>query len=199
MKGNIDILIREGGVQIGSPFAEEKSEFIAHPGTDLGQRIIRFCAPQKPANINVTCYIAEDLLFFKDIILPLQTANIKEAVNFQLDLLTPFDGEMLHSFNTIRHDDGFHVALYAVLAENVVPYLDEVAKHDCQLVGLFPESQRFVTPLSKKKQKWALLLLIFLLTNIAYEIFPSYFIYNIACQPDCISLFSTCKNVPLGR
>ncbi len=158
MKGNIEILIREDGVQIGSPFAEEEGEFIAHPVTDLASRLARFCAPQNPSGVKIIFYIAEDLLFFKNIILPLQTANIKEAVSYQLDLLTPFDGDMLHSFSSIRGSKGFTIGLYAVLAETVVPHLEEVSNHGFQLIGLFPESQRFITPLCKKKEKWALLL-----------------------------------------
>lgn len=158
MKGSIEVLIREDGVLIGSPFAEEAGEFIAHPVTDLGSRLARFCAPQTPSVAKVIFYIAEDLLFFKNIILPLQTANIKEAVSYQLDLLTPFDGDLLHSFSSIRGADGFHIGLYTVLAENVVSHLDEVSNNGFQMTGLFPESHRFITPLSKKKEKWALLL-----------------------------------------
>ena len=158
MKGNIEILIREDGVQIGSPVSEEKGEFIAHPVTDLGSRLARFCAPQSPSGTKVVFYIAEDLLFFKKIILPSQTANIKEAVSYQLELLMPFNGDILHSFSSTQVSDGFHIGLYAVLAEDIVPHLDEVANQGFQLAGLFPESQRFVTPLSKKKKRWVLLL-----------------------------------------
>ncbi len=158
MKGNIEILIREDGVQIVSPIAEEQSEFIAHPVTDLGSRLARFCTPQSPSGVKVVFYIAEDLLFFKKIILPSQTTNIKEAVSYQLDLLMPFNGDILHSFSSTQVAEGFQIGLYTVLAENVLPHLDEVSNHGFQLTGLFPESQRFITPLSKKKKKWALLL-----------------------------------------
>jgi hypothetical protein len=156
MKERAEILIRQDGVQISSSFKQEV-EFIAQPVTELGNRLTRYCSPKSPAGLDVLFYIAEDLLFFKKFTLPLKTADLKEAISYQLDMLAPFDGKMLHSFTAVRDKQGYNICLYATSEEAVVPLLDEVTAQGFQLAGLFPESQRYVTRLSKKKE-WALLM-----------------------------------------
>lgn len=156
MKERVDILIRHDGVQISSSFKQEV-EFIAQPVTELGSRLARYCAPKGPAGLDVLFYIAEDLLFFKKFTLPLKTADLKEAISYQLEMLAPFEGKLLHSFAAFRDKQGYNVCLYAVPEEAVLPLLDEATAQGFQLAGLFPESQRFVTRLCKKKE-WALLL-----------------------------------------
>ena len=156
MKDRVEILIRQDGVHISSSFNQE-TEFIPQPVTELGSRLIRYCAPKSPASLDVLFYIAEDLLFFKKFTLPLKTADLKEAINYQLDMFAPFDGKMLHNFTAGRDKQGYNVCLYVASEEAVVPLLDEVTAQGFQLAGLFPESQRFVTRLCKKKE-WALLM-----------------------------------------
>ncbi|MBU4262014.1 MAG: hypothetical protein KKC76_09095 [Proteobacteria bacterium] len=156
MKERAEILIRQDGVHISSSFKKE-GEFIAQPVTELGSRLARYCSPKSPTGLDVLFYIAEDLLFFKKFTLPLKTADLKEAISYQLDMLAPFDGKMLHSFTAVRDKQGYNLCLYAASEEAVVPLLDEVTAQGFQLAGLFPESQRYVTRLSKKKE-WALLM-----------------------------------------
>ncbi|TFG36826.1 MAG: hypothetical protein E4H46_02930, partial [Desulfobacterales bacterium] len=156
MKESIEILIRQDGLLISSPFKQEV-EFIAQPVSELGSRLVRYCTPKSPAGLDVLFYIAEDLLFFKKFTLPLQTADIKEAISYQLAMFAPFEGKMLHSFTTVRDKQGYNVCLYAALEEAIVPWLEEVTAQGFQVAGLFPESQRYVTRLCKKKE-WALLL-----------------------------------------
>ncbi|MCB2181682.1 MAG: hypothetical protein KQH63_06645 [Desulfobulbaceae bacterium] len=153
----IEILIREDGVLVGSPFTEEKGEFIPSPVTDLGSRLAKLAAPKNPSSTSIQIYIAENLLFFKSLTLPLQTPDIKEAVNFQLSMLVPFEEEMLHGYTTTRTKEAYNISLYAVPSEKVVPFLEEIAAAGFQLSGLFPESQRFVTQVTKQ-QDWGLLL-----------------------------------------
>lgn len=156
MKESIEILIRQDGLLISSPFKQDV-EFIARPVSELGSRLVRYCTPKSPAGLDVLFYIAEDLLFFKKFTLPLQTADIKEAISYQLAMFAPFEGKMLHSFTTVRDKQGYNVCLYAALEEAIVPWLEEVTAQGFQVAGLFPESQRYVTRLCKKKE-WALLL-----------------------------------------
>jgi len=156
MKESIEILIREDGLHVSSPFKQEV-EFIAQPVNDLGSRLVRYCTPKSPTGLDVLFYISEDLLFFKKFTLPLKTADLKEAISYQLAMFAPFEGKMLHSFTAVRDKQGYNVCLYAVLEEAIVPWLDEVTAQGFQLTGLFPESQRYVTRLCKKKE-WALLL-----------------------------------------
>ncbi|MCJ7600745.1 MAG: PilN domain-containing protein [Desulfobulbaceae bacterium] len=156
MKESIEILIRQDGVHISSPFKQEV-EYIAQPVSELGSRLVRYCTPKSPAGLDVLFYIAEDLLFFKKFALPLKIADIKEAISYQLAMFAPFDGKMLHSFTAVRDKQGYNVCLYAALEEAIVPLLEEVTAQGFQVAGLFPESQRYVTRLCKKKE-WALLL-----------------------------------------
>jgi len=156
MKESIEILIRQDGLHISSTFKQE-IEYIAQPVSELGSRLARYCTPKSPAGLDVLFYIAEDLLFFKKFALPLKTADIKEAISYQLAMFAPFDGKMLHSFTAVRDKQGYNVCLYAALEEAIVPLLEEVTAQGFQVAGLFPESQRYVTRLCKKKE-WALLL-----------------------------------------
>jgi hypothetical protein len=157
MKESIEILIREDGLHISSPGKQGEVEFIAAPVTDLGNRLVRYCASKNPASLDVYFYISEDLLFFKKFSLPLKTSNLKEAISYQLDAFAPFEGKMVHSFTTARGKQGYNVCLYAALEEAIVPLLDEVVARGFKLAGLFPESQRYVTRKNNKKE-WALLL-----------------------------------------
>lgn len=158
MKEQIEILIREDAILIGTPFAGEGAgENLARPVTDLGNRLVRHCAPRNPATIQVVFYIAEDILFFKRFSLPLKTADLKEAVGYQLAMNAPFAGEMLHTFSAERGKEGYEITLYAIDEDTILPSLEEVAAAGFQLVGLYPESQRYVTSPAKKRQ-WALLL-----------------------------------------
>ena len=156
MRERVEILIRQDGVHISSSFKQE-TEFIAQPVAELGSRLVRYCTPKSPAGLDVLFYIAEDLLFFKKFTLPLKTADLKEAISYQLEMFAPFDGKMLHNFTAGRDKQGYNVCLYVASEEAVLPLLDEAAAQGFQLAGLFPESQRFVTRLGKKKQ-WALLM-----------------------------------------
>ncbi|MFH1215401.1 MAG: hypothetical protein V1706_02760 [Pseudomonadota bacterium] len=156
MKESVEIFIRPDGLEIHTPFKQE-TEFIPHPVTDLGRRVTRCCEDKNPSGLNVSFYLSEDLLFYKNFSLPLKTADIKEAVGYQLAILAPFEGKMLHRYTAIRGKQDYSISLYALLEEKVTPWLDEVAGQGFRLVGLFPESQRYVTRLCKKK-RWSLLL-----------------------------------------
>ncbi len=157
MKESIEVLVREDGVVIGSPFVEGEGDFVPRPVKELASRLSRYAGSKSHVSSEVVFYLSEDILFFKAFTLPLKTPDIKEAVGFQLSMLAPFDGEILHSFTAARSKDGYRICLYAVAADPVGQYLDEAASAGFQLMGMFPESQRYVTA-SVKKQQWALLL-----------------------------------------
>ncbi|MBI5557597.1 MAG: PilN domain-containing protein [Deltaproteobacteria bacterium] len=157
MKESIDILIREDGLSISSSFKQGEVEFIIQPVSDLASSLLRYCTPKNPAALNVFFYIAEDLLFFKKFTLPLKTTDIKEAISYQLAMFAPFEGKMVHGYTAVRTKQSYNICLYAALEETLVPLLDEVSAQGFQVAGLFPESQRYVTRLGRKKD-WALLL-----------------------------------------
>lgn len=156
MKESVEIFIRPDGLQIQAAFQPEP-EFVSHPVTDLGIRVTRFCGAKNPSGLNVFFYLSEDLLFYKKFSLPLKTADIKEAVGYQLAMLAPFEGKILHGYTALRGKQEYSISLYALQEEKVIPLLDAVAGQGFHLAGLFPESQRYVTRHCKKKQ-WSLLL-----------------------------------------
>lgn len=157
MKESIEVRIQEDTILISSPYAREGDEAIDQPVSDLSTHLIRLAGSKSPSSVSVLFYISEDLLFFKKLFLPLQTGDIKEAVSYQLAILAPFDGEILHSFTTVREKGGYRICLYALSLKTVGTYLDQAASAGFKLVGLFPESQRYVSR-QNKQSSWALVM-----------------------------------------
>lgn len=101
-------------------------------------------------------FLAEEVLFCKTFWLPSNTSNLKEAILYQLEMLVPFpEDSFYYSYSTDRQKDKVRVTLYAVLKERVDPYLAQLKEEDISILGLFPESLRYLVP-SKRKEKWAL-------------------------------------------
>ena len=123
----------------------------------LGKRLAGFCAEQGLGSASLILYLDEDLLYFKKFQLPLKTANLKEAVGYQLGLLAPFAEPCLHSFNAVRKKEVYDVLLYAVQAGQVESMVDDLLAEGFQVTAVLPESQRYVGG-KLKKTKWALLL-----------------------------------------
>ena len=116
---------------------------------------IGLVAQQGPA---VTVYLAEELLFCKQFSLPVKVSGIKQAINYQLDMLLPFPQDAcFFSYETERRKRETSVTLYAVPKEAIAPHLEELSQSGHSLVGLFPLSQRYLGR-SQGKKKWALLL-----------------------------------------
>jgi len=114
-------------------------------------------SPDAEAGI-VTLYIAEELLFCTNFILPAKTANIKEAIRYQLDMLLPFpEDTCLSCYTAERGENGTRITIYALSREFVEPHLSELVSQGRTIGGMFPLSQRHVTR-ALRKEKWALLL-----------------------------------------
>lgn len=157
MKGFVEIFIHDEGIRITAPIRSGEELSLPSPVSDLNSRLARFVQENGLRGLPVIFYIAEDLLSFKKLQLPLKTANIKEAVAYQLSMLVPYNDEILHSFSSIRQKDGHDISLYAVEAEKVEPFVEEVFEAGFEIIGLYPESQRYVTG-AVKKEDWALFL-----------------------------------------
>ena len=157
MKGFIEIFLNNEGIRISAPARCKEELFLSSPVSDLANRLERFVKENGVSGSPVLFYIAEDLLSFKKLMLPLKTANIKEAIAFQLSILVPYNDNILHSFSSVRQKEGHEVAVYALEAEKVEPFVEEVFQAGFELAGLYPESQRYVTG-AVKKEDWALFL-----------------------------------------
>lgn len=157
MKGFVEIFLHDEGIRISAPARSSEELFLPTPVSDLNNRLARFVQKNGLRGLPVIFYIAEDLLSFKKLQLPPKTANVKEAVTYQLSMLVPYNDEILHSFSSIRQKDGYDISLYAVEAEKVEPFVEEVFEAGFEIIGLYPESQRYVTG-AVKKEDWALFL-----------------------------------------
>jgi len=157
MKGVVEILLLDDGIQISCPLKVHDKVVLSEPVADLVDRLSRFVDKNGLRGLAVVFYISEDILFFKKTFLPLKTGDIREAISFQLGMLVPYHDDILYSFSSVRQKAGYDISLYAVEAEKVEPFVAEVFKAGFEINGLYPESQRYVTG-AVKKDDWALFL-----------------------------------------
>lgn len=154
----IEIIIHGNGATIRHPQEEGAAElFVASPET-FGKDLVEFCVRTGISATSVIMYVSEELVFYKSFELPLKTPNLKEALEYQLGLLTPFsEDSYLYSYSTVRAKNEYKISLFAVQREQIAIYMQGVADAGFTIEGLFPESQRYVTR-SAHKDKWALVL-----------------------------------------
>jgi len=157
MKQAIPVIIQEEGLFIYHPQNDGKGEFVAGDGTDCGERLLQFCARQGISYNTVILFAAESLLFFKQFELPGKNIDLEEAIGYQLGLLTPFDPQdVYYAYSATKDKENHLVTLYAVAAGKVLPYLEGLNNAGFNLLGLYPESQRYVTK-TKLPATWAML------------------------------------------
>ncbi len=157
MKDALEIIIEKNGVNICHPFSNDADMFIDNKSL-LGERLLAYCSRNNISFSKVSLFVSEELLFFKSINLPLKTRDIKQAVEYQLDMLIPFPKEtMLFSYTNERLKENYRLNLVAVNKQLVEPVAQEVSNAGYIITGLFPESQRYINRLAQKS-KWALVL-----------------------------------------
>ncbi len=158
MKNVLEIVIHGDWVNISYPAADIETEFVSGKESSLGDHLVLFCQKNGINPTSVVFFISEELLFFKSFKLPIKTTDLKTAINFQISQLTPFDADtMIYSFTTKAEGNDYLVCLYAVQSPVIQGYLQQVAVAGYSIMGLFPESQRFVT-VKDKKNKWVLVI-----------------------------------------
>ena len=123
----------------------------------LGKEVAAFCVEQGISGADVVFYLGEEMLFFKKFHLPAQTVDVKEAVELQRDLLLPFADDCLYSFISERGKDGYDVLIYATGRSALEEAVIDVKNAGFRLLGIFPESQRYITHKLKKMTSWGLL------------------------------------------
>ena len=158
MRNFLEIIIQPEGLTLCDPGGNGRNEHIGNEETSLDERLARFSAAHDISTGNSVLFISEELLFFKQFELPVKTPSLKEAIAFQLGLLTPFpSNSVLYSYSTSRNKDVYQIALYATPRQTVQSYLQKLSDAGFTILGLFPESQRYVTR-TRRKMRWALLL-----------------------------------------
>lgn len=158
MKEPVEIIINKHGITLCHPTDCAKSAFIARDEKGIGGSIGEFIKFANTAATTITLFVAEELLFFKAFELPLDTADLKEAVSYQLELTTPFGDETpWYNFEAVRAPGRYQITLYAAQSGYIDVYIQEIIEAGFQISGLYPESQRFVCRLNRKN-RWGLLL-----------------------------------------
>ena len=156
MKDVLKIIIKKDGATICHPLDRELNKFIYHQDGPFVDRLAEFCSENGLSVSSVALFISEDQLFVKFFQLPLQTPDTKEAIEFQLDMLTPFSEEtILHSSKIVRQKDCYRVIIFAARWEPAGSYMAEFIDSGYKILGLYPENQRYVIRFNRK-QKWAL-------------------------------------------
>ncbi len=155
----MQIIIQRDGITLSRPRESGVAEFVnARDTALLGERLTDFCVKNGISATAIPLFVAEELLFSKTLDLPLKTPDLKEAVTYQLSLLTPFTEEAcLHSFVSVRGKDAYRITLYAVQRSLIDPYIREITGAGYKIAGLYPESQRYVNK-ACRKIKWALVM-----------------------------------------
>lgn len=158
MKEPIEIVISNDGLLLCHPQQGGVTEFVGREEPVLAERIAAFIGRVGAASAKLNLFLAEDLLFFKLLHLPLDTPDIKEAIGYQIELLTPFDDEMIwRTFATVREEGGYRITLFAARSQELELLVQSLIDAEFQIAGLYPEHQRYVNR-SRRKGQWGLLL-----------------------------------------
>jgi hypothetical protein len=134
------------------------TELVDRDAPELVEKIAAFIARAKAVSGKLNLFLAEELLFFKLVHLPLDTPNIKEAIGYQIELLTPFADESIwRTFATVREEEGYRITLFAARSKDLELLIQLLVDGGYQIVGLYPEHQRYVNR-GRRKGQWGLVL-----------------------------------------
>lgn len=158
MKSEVQILIEKDRITFWHPLASDTVPLAPGQEVALGSRLRTFCRKARIPGNQVVLFVAEELLFYKALELPLKTPSLKEAIGFQLGMLTPFaEDELLSGFEVHRGAEGYLVHLYATRREPLQGFLEDLSRGGFKVTGLFPEHQRFLAG-SARRNRWILVL-----------------------------------------
>ncbi len=157
MKDYLEIVIYKNGLKLCHPTDNSVFEFVPKEEGSVAVKIADFIRTISAPAGTIHLFVAEDLLFFKTFQLPTDTMDLKEAVSYQMEMLTPFDETTWHSFDSIREEEVYRITLFAARSQFIDIYIQEIIDAGYTISGLYPESQRFVNKLNRKTP-WALLL-----------------------------------------
>jgi len=161
MSEPLQLLILRDGVTVigdGRQGGGGETEPTSMAEKSLGKQLAEYTAARGKENIDVQLFVSEDLLFYKTLSLPPDTRDLKEAIGYQLGMLVPFaEEDLLYGFVSRREKSEIKISLVASSKKFIEPYLEELAKDDMHIVGLYPAYLRYVTK-AVPKDNWALVL-----------------------------------------
>lgn len=158
MNEPLQLNIERDGIVICHQLADRETKLALNDEVSLGEQLAEYSITRGMQGNTLLIFVSEDLLFYKTILLPLNTQDLKEAISYQLGMLVPFEEEdLLYSFSSVRGENGYAVTLAATSKQRIEPYLEELVEADFQIAGLYPAFQRYVTR-NGPKGKWALVM-----------------------------------------
>ncbi len=158
MRDALEITLSRDSFLLRHPSVEGSAEYQLEEKSGLGDKVAQFCSEKGLSVGSVVFYVTEELLYFKSFGLPVNTPDLKDAVQYQLGLLTPFDRDaMLYAYSAVPEKEMYRVNLYAVQTGDIENYLEEVTELGGRILGLYPESQRYVGRSGPKKE-WVLVM-----------------------------------------
>ncbi|MEW6219839.1 MAG: hypothetical protein AB1634_09945 [Thermodesulfobacteriota bacterium] len=145
MKEALAVIIQTGRLVFCHPERPEERERIAFGESHAGEELRRFCAREGISTDTVVLFVAESLLFFKTFELPAKTADLQEAIGYQLGILTPFDPEdLVFGHSAVKDKEVFQIALYAAARSTVAPVLEQLTAAGFTVAGLYPEYAQYL-------------------------------------------------------
>jgi hypothetical protein len=151
----IEVIIRKQGIAVSLPQDRKKIVFLDRD-KPIPEQIEQLVADIKKTTSAIVFLVGEELLFFKSFLLPLRTPNIKEAVQYQLEQLIPFEeSAVYYSYASTRENDAYQINLYVLQYKAIHTYIQQMADAGYNIAGLYPESQRYINK-NLKKENWAL-------------------------------------------
>ncbi|MEN8257565.1 MAG: hypothetical protein ABFS09_06845 [Thermodesulfobacteriota bacterium] len=156
MSKRLDIFLKSASTAIGWQSAEGyQTKDLSADSTAFAKAIPKLENCPALAGADVDVYLAEELLFFTQITLPRQTPDLKKAIALQLDMLSPFGGDSLYTFRSKRSKEGYSITLYFCRRSQIFPFLHILFEAGAHLIGLYPESQRYLNA-DNRKTSWSL-------------------------------------------
>ncbi|MEJ2689551.1 MAG: hypothetical protein P8130_06290 [Deltaproteobacteria bacterium] len=139
MSEPLQLIIESDGIVICQQDADQEIKLSLKDDVSLGEQLAEYSVKRREQANNLLLFVSEDLLFYKSLVLPLNTQDLREAISYQLGMLVPFEEEdLLYSFSSERRKDGYFITLVATSRKRIKPYLEELTRADFHISGLYP-------------------------------------------------------------
>lgn len=147
MKRGLELIIGRDGGEVCWGGAEARAELGAD--ADVGAAVERFCRKQGIKTRVVTLYAAEDTVFHCGFDLPASVPDLRQAVEMQLGMLTPFAAaDSCYAFTRRRERDLVRIRAVSCARDPVERVIVSLKAAGFAVRGLYPESQRYLSPRS---------------------------------------------------
>lgn len=156
MKRGLELIIGRNEGEVCWAGTEKRARIAAD--ADFGAALERFCRKEGIRGRMLTVYVAEEMVFHSDFELPVSTPDLRQAVELQLGMLTPFEAaDACFAFTRKRNRDLVDIRVAACPRSLLEPRLASLRQAGFTIRGLYPQSQRYLSSRSPAGT-WALVL-----------------------------------------